>query len=303
MRYSFVTADVFTDQLFGGNPLAVLPDARELTEQRMQQIALEFNLAETAFVLPPRESTCTRRIRIFTPERELPFAGHPTIGTAVVLAAIGKIPLTGSVTSMVFEEGIGAVPVRVYADAGQVRGAQLSLAAAPQFGPPPPEPHELATMLGLEMADLGQAGMVPAAVSCGVPYLLVPLASTEALGRARLDLQRWQNVLAGSWAPQLYPFTRTGDDHGRAFQARMFAPGLGVPEDPATGSAAAALAAYLGSRTRSGSGTHRWTISQGGEMGRPGRLLAEVDLRGGEPREIRVGGDVVLVSEGRIRVG
>src|SRR4051812_37652720 len=161
----YFTADVFTDHMFGGNQLAVFPDAREISSELMPRIAREFNYSETTFVLPPADPSHTAKVRIFTPGGELPFAGHPTVGTAHVLASIGAIPLTGEHTRIVFEEVVGPVPVTIRAAAGRPEFAQLSAAKLPEVGPPPPATATLAAMLSLQADDLLDGDMAPQAVS------------------------------------------------------------------------------------------------------------------------------------------
>jgi trans-2,3-dihydro-3-hydroxyanthranilate isomerase len=299
--FTFYTTDVFTDRVFGGNPLAVLTDARGLSGDEMQRIAREFNLSETVFVLPPSESRHTRRVRIFTPGAELPFAGHPTVGTAFVLAWSGAIELRGETTRIVLEEGVGPVPVTVRARDGRPVFAQLSAARLPERGPDPPPADEIAALLSLEPSDL-LPGEPPQAWSAGVPFLFVPVASRDALARARVRMEVWQRVLASYWAPQPFVFTYdTGSDDVQV-RARMFSPGLGIIEDPATGSAAATLAGYLFERGATTSGVRSWTVEQGVEMGRPSRLEVEAEVEGGRLVAARVGGPAVPVSEGTIKV-
>lgn len=300
MHYRYLTADVFTDRPFGGNPLAVFPDARGISPQRMQQVARELNLSETVFVLPPEDPGHTRRLRIFTPGVELPFAGHPTVGTALILAWVGEIPLAGEETRIVFEEGVGPVPVAIRAAEGKAVFAQLSAAQLPEFGPSPAIP-DLAEMLSLDSGDIVTGDEAPQAVSCGVAFLYIPLRDRDALRRARLRLDRWESLLASSWAPSVYVFTRDHELPETDFRVRMFAPAMGVPEDPATGAAAAAFGGYLGSRS-SGDCTLRWVLEQGFEMGRPSLLHLEVDKSGGEITAVRVGGGAVLVSEGAMEI-
>jgi len=301
MRYAFYTLDVFTRQIFGGNPLAVLPDARGLTATQMQQIAREFNLSETVFVLPVVEPAHARRLRIFTPAAELPFAGHPTLGAGWLLVAIGTIPARVPTTALVFEEGVGPVRVDVAVENGQPTFARLTAARLPIQGPAPPDPARLADLLALAVTDLADGDWRPEAWSCGVPFLCVPLRDRAALRRARLRLDLWTTTLAAGWAPQVYPFCRDPTDPAR-FHARMFAPALGVAEDPATGAAAAAFAGYLAGRTGEITGTRQWTLSQGVEMGRPSTLTVEVDLVAGQPRAVRVGGTAVQVSAGALEI-
>ena len=302
MQYRFYTADVFTDRAFGGNPLAVFPDASGLNTTQMQTITREFNYSESTFVFPPTTSTGTRRVRIFTPAAELPFAGHPTVGTAFVLAAIGEVPLTGDLTQIVLEEGVGPVRVAIRSVDGRPVFSQLSAARSPQLGPEPPPVGDLAALLSLSPDDLLVGGYTPQAVSCGVPFLFVPVASLAAVERARLRRELWEEVLRPYWAPEIYFFSFEAVRPGSDLHARMFAPGLGVGEDPATGAAATALAAYLAARQPQASGTLRWIAEQGFEMGRPSILEIEADQRNGQVTAIRVGGCSVLISQGTMEV-
>lgn len=299
--YPFHTLDVFTDQVFGGNPLAVLPDARGLSGAQMQRIAREFNLSETVFVLPA-EAGGTRRIRIFTPTSEHAFAGHPTIGTAFLLAALGAVRLDEGMTTIVLEEGVGPIPVTLRARGGRPEFAQLTAAHLPEAGPTPPLRVAVAELLALEPDDVLDSRYGPAALSCGVPFLFVPLRDRAAVGRAQLDLARWRSDLASFWAPHVYVFALDPELPGSDVRARMFAPALGIPEDPATGGAVTALAGYLAARDGRMSGTLRWTVEQGFEMGRPSLLYAEATKLGGALTAVRVGGSAVLVGEGTIVV-
>jgi trans-2,3-dihydro-3-hydroxyanthranilate isomerase len=302
VKYRFYTADVFTDRPFGGNQLAVFPDARGLDSARMQAIAREFNFSETTFVLPPEDEKHTRRVRIFTPGAEIPFAGHPTVGTAHVLAAVGEIPLAGDTTRIVLEEKVGPVQVAIRAERGIPVFAQLSVAKLPEVGPPPPAPERLAAMLSLDPDDLVGGDMPPEAVSCGLPYLFIPLRSRDAVGRARLRLELWEETLRDYWTDDVFVFALDPEREGSDVRARMFAPGFGVPEDPATGSACVALGGYLAMRHPQPDGTLRWIVEQGFEMGRPSILEVEVDKRGGVITAVRVGGSTVLVCEGQMDV-
>ena len=302
MRYRFYTTDVFTERIFGGNPLAVFPRAQGLSPAQMQRIAGELNLSETAFVTPPEDTAYTQRVRIFTPRVELPFAGHPTIGTAFVLAATGQVALSGEQTQMVFEEQVGSVRVDVQAQDGQPVSARLWAAQMPEFGPPTPGRRELAGLLSLGEEAMADASLTPQAVSCGVPFTFIPLRDRRALAKARLDVTLWNQLLRDFWAPHVYCITLDPEQEGHDVRARMFAPAMGIEEDPATGAAASALAGYLGSREASRDGILRWTIEQGFEMGRPSLLEVEADKREGEIAAVRVGGKCVLVSEGWMEV-
>ena len=299
---TYATADVFTGTIFGGNQLAVIPDARGLSDEQMLAITREFNYSETTFVLPPEDPRHTRRLRIFTPGGEIPFAGHPTIGTAHVLAELGEILLTGAQTRIVFEENIGPVPVTITARDGKPVFAQLQTARLPETGPPAPSRTTLAQVLGLEPGDLLGAPMGAQAVSVGLPFLIVPLRDRKALARAHVRHDLWEQYLRNWWARDLYLFTRDAEFPDHDIRARMYGPGVAVPEDPATGSAAATLAGYLAARDPLAEGTLRWTIEQGFEMGRPSILVAEADKVAGEITAIRVGGESVLVSRGTMNL-
>lgn len=296
--FPYLTADVFTSKQFGGNQLAVFPDARDLPPELMPRIAREFNFSETTFVLPPTDPKHTRRVRIFTPGGELPFAGHPTIGTAFVLASIGDIPLAGAETRIVFEEGVGPVPVTIRATAGKPGFVQLSVAKLPEFGPPPPGPRDLGRIMGLDAKDIRTDEFAPEAVSCGVPFLFIPVRDRKALARARPRSDEFEQVLGGYWTAKVFVFCDDPEFPDSDYRARMFAPSIGVPEDPATGGACVAFGGYLAKRDQRSDGTLHWVVEQGFEMGRPSMLEVEVDKRAGAVAAVRVGGDSVLVSKG-----
>jgi len=296
----FVTADVFTSKQFGGNQLAVFPDARGLPEATMQRIAREFNFSETTFVLPPSEPKHTRRVRIFTPTGEIPFAGHPTVGTAFVLATIGEIAVAGAETRIVFEEGVGPVAVTIRAKNGRPDFAQLTAAKLPEFGPEPPSERDLARILGLEQNDVLTGAFAPEAASCGLAFLFIPVRDRSVLARARVRLDEFESVLRGYWTEKVFVFCDDPELPGSSYRARMFAPTISVPEDPATGSACAAFGGYLGKRDKREDGTLRWVVEQGFEMGRPSLLEMEVDKRAGAITAVRVGGNSVLVTKGEM---
>ena len=301
MRYAYVTADVFTSTRFGGNQLAVLPDARGLTTEQMLAITREFNYSESTFVLPPEDPAHTCRVRIFTPGGEVPFAGHPTVGTAHVLTATGRVPLAGDETRLVLGETVGAVPVTVRAANGVPTFAQLSVAQLPTEEPPAASADEIAAILGLTADDLLGGVYAPTVGSCGLPFLLVPVRDGDAVRRARVRPDLWERALQGTSGSELLVFAMGGVPDADV-HARVFVPGLSVPEDPATGSANAALGGYLARRTPRDAATLRWTVAQGIEMGRPSRLEVEADKAGGAVTAVRVGGSSVLVCEGTIEV-
>lgn len=298
MNAHYFTTDVFTDQRFGGNQLAVFPDARGIPSELMAPIAREFNYSETTFVLPADDPSHTAKVRIFTPGGELRFAGHPTIGTAFVLAHTGAVPLRGSETRIVLEEGVGPVPVIIRVKDGRADFAQLSAAMLPEVGPPPPAAATLAAILSLAPTDLAGGSMQPESVSCGTPFLFVPLRNRDAVRRARLKLEMYESVLGNYLTNKVFVFAMEAEQPGHDIRGRMFAPSIGVPEDPATGSACVALAGYLAARDSRRDGTLRWVVEQGYEMGRPSVLEIEADKSNGATTAARVGGQAVLVSEG-----
>jgi trans-2,3-dihydro-3-hydroxyanthranilate isomerase len=302
-RFRYLTADVFTDELFGGNQLAVFPDATGIPEHRLQDVAREFNYSETTFVFPASDPAHTRRVRIFTPGTELPFAGHPTVGTAHVLASTGDVPLTGELTRIVLEEKVGPVPVTIRAEGGRPVYCELTAAKLPEEGPPAPPREALARALSLETDDLLDGEWTPRAWTCGVPYLFVPVRDRAAVARSRVNAEAWERVLAGTWAPEVLVFAREGDRTGSDLHGRMYAPGFGIAEDPATGSAAAALAGYLARRDPRHEGTLHWRLEQGFEMKRPSILDISADLEQGEITAVRVGGASVIVCEGTMAIG
>ena len=299
MDYNFYTADVFTDRLFGGNPLAVFPNATGLDTDMMQMIAREFNLSETIFFFPPDDPQNTVKARIFTPGRELPFAGHPTVGGSFMLATLGLIKLDGSVTEIVCEELVGPVPVKIFADEnGNVIKTELSAAKMPEFIDATPSADVIADVLSLESEDILNGRLSPEVVTAGVPFLFVPVKDRDALARSVVDVAQWRKHLADSVAKDMFLFCFDPEREGSNVRARMYAPSMGITEDPATGAAATAFAGYLAKRADQKNGTLRWVMEQGFEMGRPSILEIETDVKNGVSQAIRVGGSSVMVSQG-----
>lgn len=293
----FHTLDVFTDTPFAGNPLAVVLDADGLSTPQMQRIASEFNLSETVFLCAPRTSGANATARIFTPAYEMPFAGHPTVGTACLMAELGLV----KGDALVLDEQVGPVAIVLRREAGRPLFAQLTAAVAPEQRAWTGDVAALAAVLGLAAGDLGANGEVPREASCGAAFLLVPLRQPELLAGISFDVARANALLQGAWSHGIYLYARGYDG---TLRTRMFAPGAGVPEDPATGSAAAALAGVLAldAASRGETGGLRWTIYQGVEMGRPSVLEASATVVAGVVTAVRVGGHAVRVSEGRIRI-
>lgn len=300
MDLPFLTLDVFTDHTFGGNPLGVFPDAAHLPTDQMQRIAREMNLSETVFLGPP-ESEGDARVRIFTPGIEVPFAGHPTVGTAIYLASLLTDAPSEGTRTLVLEENVGPVPVDVRFEDGVPVFARFTTAILPEHRPSPVPSDDLARMVGLAPSDL-HPDLVPEMVSCGLPYYVIPIASLDAIQRAVLDMAAWQRLVAPLWADHVYLVCpETGND-GVDVHVRMFAPAAGVPEDPATGSAAAALGGYLSRADGCEAGSLHWTVEQGLEIGRPSVIQVEADRSRGGTTAVRVGGSAVFVSRGEMSV-
>jgi trans-2,3-dihydro-3-hydroxyanthranilate isomerase len=296
VKYRFFTCDVFTPERFGGNSLAVLPEASGLSSRQMQQIAREFNYSETTFVCPAEQGN-TRKVRIFTPTREIPFAGHPNIGTAYVLASnkdFGEI--RGDLT-VTFEEKAGLVPVTICRKENGTLWCELAAPQGLKLGEVI-MPELAAAALSLEVADIALGVHPPQVAGVGLPFLVVELKSQDALERARFNMIVMETLEEKGIAPDTLLYTQGSGEAD--IKARMFAPLDGVPEDPATGSANCALAALLSHCGSAESGDHRWRIIQGVEMGRPSILDARTQKRDGTVTATYIGGDCVMVSEGTI---
>ena len=264
MDFRYYTLDVFTDKPFGGNPLAVFPDADRLPEGLMPRIARELNLSETVFVLRGRTVGALRRLRIFTPGMELPFAGHPVIGTAALLADMGLVTFAGEYAGFTLEAEVGLIRIRVRRKIGVPTFAQLSSAQLPQRGPARP-----CTCRPCPAARPGRRGTGAGRRSAGGLVVRGAVSLHPACGtaprsrRAQLNLTEWERTIAGFWAPHVFVFCRQPELPGSDLRARMFAPAMGISEDPATGAAAAALAGYLAARAQSPSGTLRLDAGAG----------------------------------------
>jgi trans-2,3-dihydro-3-hydroxyanthranilate isomerase len=298
MTRRFQTLDVFTETALGGNPLAVVLDAEGLDDARMQAVAGEFNLSETVFVFEPRNAINSARLRIFTPKRELPFAGHPTVGAAALIAHRRASDLLGAQDlRIVLEEPIGDVVCVARRRKGQALAAYFELPKLPErLEDKPPSMAEVAASLGLEPQDIGFDGHEPSLYSAGAPYLFIPLRSLDAIGRAAPGCMPW----ATKNGPATYVYTRESARPGSAYHARMFASAWGVYEDPATGSAAAAFAGVVQAFDRPRDGEHMLTIEQGFEMGRPSLISLGLVIEDGAVTSATIGGSVVIVSSGSL---
>ena len=298
MGRRFVTVDVFTDRRFGGNPLAVVLDAEGLDAAAMQAVAREFNLSETTFVLPPDDSRNDAKVRIFTPGRELPFAGHPNVGTAFVLAREAQVAGDDVPTVLRFEESAGLVPVDILTDGvGNASGARLTAPQAVDLGKEIAV-ADFAACVGLSPTDIDCTDHPPVLASAGMPFPVARVSGPDALARAHGDAAAM--AARPEMGGHVFVYAVDPDDPG-GFRARMFAPGLGIAEDPATGGAAAALTGLLGT-LQTADGRHDFRIVQGVELGRPSLIEASVEVAGGISGAIRVGGACVPVSRGEIDV-
>jgi trans-2,3-dihydro-3-hydroxyanthranilate isomerase len=300
MQRRYITVDVFTDRAFGGNPLAVMLDAKGLSTAQMQAIAIEFNYSETTFVLPPADPANDAQVRIFTVRSEIPFAGHPNVGTAFVLATQAKQPPA----RLRFEEKAGLVPVEILSEQGGVIGAELtapqSLKRHSQLSA-----EQAAACLSLSAADVKTDRHPPQIASVGLPFLMVELASREALQRAKPDAAAFARTFPCDGSDAIYFYTRDVPDNEKPcdLQARMFHPGArGLSEDPATGSATAAAAALLADLDGIRDGELKLRIGQGVDMGRPSLLLTRVRKAAGAVASVHVGGACVPMMEGTFRL-
>jgi trans-2,3-dihydro-3-hydroxyanthranilate isomerase len=296
MRRRFFTLDVFTSKRFAGNPLAVVLDADGLIEGSMQLIAREFNLAETVFVLHARDSSHRARLRIFTPVAELPFAGHPTVGTAVLLNRIDG----GCSRKFVLEEGIGAIHCAsesVDADRGRAR---FELIRLPEEVGNASNSETIAAALGLRIDEIGFDMFRPSRWSGGVPMTFIPVRDLEAIRRCQARLTAWDAAFGQDNPGIAYVFCRETVEAGSAFHARMFAPRLGVPEDPATGAAVAAFAGVYLHFDHQPDGCHDLFVEQGYEMGRPSLIGLSVTVRNARLAAAAITGDAIIVSQGEI---
>jgi trans-2,3-dihydro-3-hydroxyanthranilate isomerase len=298
MTRRFQTLDVFTETALAGNPLAVVLDAEGLDDARMQAIAAEFNLSETVFVFEPRNAINTARVRIFTPKRELPFAGHPTVGAAALIAhqRAGDL-LAVQDLRIVLEESIGDVVCVARRRKDQALASYFELPKLPERQDvEPPSTAEIAAGLGLEPTDIGFDGHKPTVFSAGAPYLFIPIRSLDAIGRAAPGVMPW----ATKDGPASFLYTKETARNGSAYHARMFAAAWGVTEDPATGSAAAAFAGVIQAFDRPPNGEGMLTIEQGFEMGRPSLIALGLVIQDGALASATIGGSVVLVSSGSL---
>ncbi|MBB3566567.1 trans-2,3-dihydro-3-hydroxyanthranilate isomerase [Rhizobium sp. BK491] len=298
---SYSVYDVFTDNKLAGNPLAIIFDAGDLSDEAMQAIAREMNLSETVFVLPPQNPAHTASLRIFTPGRELPFAGHPTVGTAIALAEKVHANHGGDLDLVsVLDERVGPVRCAIKLRQNKASFAEFDLPKKSQEIPLPLDRADIANALSLKITEIGFENHVPSIWSAGVPFLLVPVHDVGVAERLEFDLQLWEKTVPfvdGALA-SAFIYCRGGVNHVAKFHARMFPVGMGIVEDPATGAAVAALSGAINQFDALPDGHHPVVIEQGIEMGRPSLIHLHLDINGGLIANARIGGQAVRVASG-----
>lgn len=301
MARRYAILDVFTNSALAGNPLAVVLDAEGLSDDQMQSITREFNLSETVFVLPADNPGHSASLRIFTPACELPFAGHPTVGTSILLAMerFGQ-PEGEQDAVIVLNEKIGAIRCGVILKQHAAGFAEFDIPKLPDPVGTAPEREAVASALGLEPSEIGFENHRPSIYSAGVAFHLVPVRDMETLSRAAPAPVRWRQVFASTPSQKAYVYCRQTQAHDSGFHARMFAPELGITEDPATGSAVAAFSGAIHLFDDLPSGTHFYRIEQGFEMGRPSLIDLEIDIENGSMHTVRIGGQAVLIARGEL---
>jgi trans-2,3-dihydro-3-hydroxyanthranilate isomerase len=295
MRRRYVTIDVFTERVFGGNPLAVVLDAQGLTSLQMQSIANEFNYSETTFVLPPAQLGNTAHVRLFTARTEVPFAGHPNIGTAVVLAREREATGHAPIDSLKFEEAAGLVQIRLLRDGNAVVGAELTAPQPLSIGASV-SVEDAAACLSLPKSNIVTTHHMPQIVSVGLPFLAVELASREALRLAKPNFAAHERILPSIGTDGVYSYCRGTSDE--ELHARTFAPLDATIEDPATGSATAATIALLASLRTEKDAEVAWRVEQGVDMGRASLLLGRTQKRDGMVHAVHIAGRAVQVMHG-----
>jgi trans-2,3-dihydro-3-hydroxyanthranilate isomerase len=296
----YAVLDVFTDTPLGGNPLAVVLDGDALDAEQMQAVAGEFNLSETVFVLPPANPIHRANVRIFTPRRELPFAGHPTVGAAVMLGLVAARENRGREEAMmVLEEKAGPVRCGVTVHGPSLGHAIFDVPQKPASLGEVPSVEAAAAALGLMPSEVGFENHSPSAYSAGLAFRFVPVRDLEVIGRAKPS-PGWEAAFGPAGGAFLYCRETIGS--GNSFHARMFAPGFGIAEDPATGSAVAALAGVIQRFDAPPAGAHRFVVEQGFEMGRPSTIMLEMDIEDGAIAAARIAGDAVVIAEGMLAI-
>jgi trans-2,3-dihydro-3-hydroxyanthranilate isomerase len=299
----FYQADVFTDEPFGGNPVAVLPDAAGLTDEELQKVAREMNLSETVFVFPPTDPKAAAKVRIFTPKQEIPFAGHPILGTFHVLGKLKQLALTEPITSLFYECNIGIFPIELRVHKGEILRVVMTQPRPEFLGKvdSPDAPQEIAKALGMDKRAIADARFPIEVVSTGLPVIIVPVRTLTAVRSIVPNPTAITELCRRHGANGIMVFTTVTVDEFSTVHTRMFASPIGILEDPATGSASGALGAYL---VQNGvvevAITTEIISEQGYEMDRPSRIIIQVESDDDMIQDVKVGGEVVMVIEGAI---
>ena len=301
MNYTYYIADVFTRQIFNGAQIAVFPNAEGLSDEHMRLLARELNLTETVFVFHPDNDSSTHKMRIFSPLGEIDFAGHPIIATAYVLGSCGDIKLTEAVTHLVFEQNVGPIDVNISANQGKPYFVQFSRKISSIVDRFAPTDEELASFLSIKQSELDHKKYSPRLVSCGVPYLIVPVWSYESVRHAKFNYSAWsQSIAPQTAALEILLFAPKTPFVDSDFNARLLGPRIGIHEDPPIGSAMPAFASYLCSFEHTRKGTHTFAVDRGDAHMRRSVINLEMDHKGQEQLTLRVGGEAVMFAQGTI---
>ncbi len=299
----FYQADVFTDRPFGGNPVAVIPDAEGLSDFQLQQIAREMNLSETVFVFSPTDPAAVVRVRIFTPTQEIPFAGHPVLGAFYILGRVGRLPLSEPMTCVLQECNIGLFPVELHVREGEIHRVVMAQ-PKPQFLGAVEEAedlYEIARALGLSKNLIAETKWPVEVASTGLPVMIVPIRTLTAVRSIMPDASAIIRLCHRYGANGIMVFTTVTVEQQSTVHTRMFAPAIGIPEDPATGSASGALGAYLVQNGVVEVGPMTEIIAeQGYEIERPSRILVQVESDDDAIQSVKVGGQAVMIAEGTL---
>ena len=301
MKINYYIADVFTKQLFNGAQIAVFPNADGLSDATMKLLARELNLSETVFVFHPEQSDSKRKMRVFSPKKELDFAGHPIIATAYILGLCGDIPLNEGITPIVLEQNAGAINANISVADGKptfVQFARTVVSIVDRFAP---TDEELASFLGIKQSELDHKKYSPRLVSCGFPYLIVPVWNYETVRQAKFNSTAWSQSIAPQTAAQeILLFAPKTPFPDADFNARLLGPHIGIHDDPPIGSAMPAFASYLCSFEHTRKGTHVFAVDRGDANSRRSVINLEMDNKGHEFVPLRVGGEAVLFAQGTI---
>jgi trans-2,3-dihydro-3-hydroxyanthranilate isomerase len=303
MNYKYYIADVFTRRIFNGAQIAVFPNADGLSEQTMKLVARELNLTETVFVFHRDGDASKRRIRVFTPKGEINFAGHPVIAAAFVLAACGDVELSGKYTPVVFEQNVGPITANISNDDGKPAFIQFTGKVAPIVDRYVPTESELAAFLGIDQRQIDHKKHTPRLVSCGFPYLVVPVYNYETVRKAKFNYQAWSQSSAPQTAAQeILLFSAKTPYQDADFNARLVGPNIGLHDDPPVGNAMPAFAGYLCSFEHMQKGTYTFAVDRGDENSRRSVINLEMDHKRQDTLTIRIGGEAVMAAEGMMYI-